>query len=220
MAIDFPDSPTNGDQFTVGSVTWQWNGVAWVLLRPQSAGNFYFQPTPPNSPAVGARWVDSGSGNQYTYINDGDSSAWIDTSQTASATLPSSATFEQADITMLSANAYYDGPSVLLAPGTYFVSGTALVRSPVNTAHQTTVKLYDGSSIVYAASQQSSPAQGAGVAGYTTINLETVIYLSVETNVYLAAASSVSGATLLSTPDHNASNTTHKATTLTTLKVG
>jgi hypothetical protein len=29
MAIDFPDSPTLNQEFTVGPVTWIWNGTTW-----------------------------------------------------------------------------------------------------------------------------------------------------------------------------------------------
>lgn len=29
-AIDFPNSPTSGDVFTVGSRSWKWNGTAWT----------------------------------------------------------------------------------------------------------------------------------------------------------------------------------------------
>lgn len=29
-AIDFPNSPTSGDVFTVGSRSWKWNGTAWA----------------------------------------------------------------------------------------------------------------------------------------------------------------------------------------------
>ena len=28
-AIDFPNSPTVGQLFTVGSITWQWDGTVW-----------------------------------------------------------------------------------------------------------------------------------------------------------------------------------------------
>jgi hypothetical protein len=28
-SIDFPNSPTVGDVFTIGSSTWEWNGVTW-----------------------------------------------------------------------------------------------------------------------------------------------------------------------------------------------
>ena len=31
MAIDFPNSPTIGDSFTVGNRTWIWDGTAWEL---------------------------------------------------------------------------------------------------------------------------------------------------------------------------------------------
>lgn len=31
MAYDFPASPTNGQTFTAGSTTWQWNGAAWLM---------------------------------------------------------------------------------------------------------------------------------------------------------------------------------------------
>jgi hypothetical protein len=28
-AIDFPNSPTTGQLFTVGDVTWEWTGTVW-----------------------------------------------------------------------------------------------------------------------------------------------------------------------------------------------
>ena len=31
-AINFPDSPTVGDLFTVGNVTWKWSGTVWQGL--------------------------------------------------------------------------------------------------------------------------------------------------------------------------------------------
>ena len=33
MPIDFPDSPTNGDTYTVGSKTWSYTGSSWVILQ-------------------------------------------------------------------------------------------------------------------------------------------------------------------------------------------
>ena len=33
MPIDFPNSPTNGDKYTVGTKTWQYNGVSWDVLQ-------------------------------------------------------------------------------------------------------------------------------------------------------------------------------------------
>jgi hypothetical protein len=28
-AIDFPNTPTTGDTFTVGTITWEWDGTVW-----------------------------------------------------------------------------------------------------------------------------------------------------------------------------------------------
>jgi hypothetical protein len=32
MALDYPNSPTNGQQFTGGAGTWQWDGTKWVAV--------------------------------------------------------------------------------------------------------------------------------------------------------------------------------------------
>jgi len=33
MAIDFPNSPSINDVFTVGSTSWTWNGATWNVVR-------------------------------------------------------------------------------------------------------------------------------------------------------------------------------------------
>jgi hypothetical protein len=33
MAIDFPNSPTNGETHAVGSFTWQYDGEKWVAAN-------------------------------------------------------------------------------------------------------------------------------------------------------------------------------------------
>lgn len=37
MAIDFPNSPSTNDQYTVGTTTWMYNGTAWVIVLGESA---------------------------------------------------------------------------------------------------------------------------------------------------------------------------------------
>jgi len=39
---------------------------------------YIYSDTAPSSPALGARWVNSNDGVVYTYVNDGDSSAWVE----------------------------------------------------------------------------------------------------------------------------------------------
>lgn len=33
MAIDFPNSPSTGDRFQVGTKTWEYDGTTWSLRR-------------------------------------------------------------------------------------------------------------------------------------------------------------------------------------------
>ena len=44
-----------------------------------SGGTYTVSATAPGSPAAGDRWLDSDNGIEYTYVNDGNSSAWVET---------------------------------------------------------------------------------------------------------------------------------------------
>lgn len=46
MPIDFPNSPTLNQQFTVGDVTWYWDGSVWRISNSQGATG----PTGPQGP--------------------------------------------------------------------------------------------------------------------------------------------------------------------------
>ena len=43
------------------------------------AGLYTFSSTPPASPSLGDRWVDTDSGIEFVYIYDGDSFQWVET---------------------------------------------------------------------------------------------------------------------------------------------
>jgi len=44
-AIDFPNSPTVNQTFTVGSRTWKWTGIAWdIVVATQIFGSFTYVP--------------------------------------------------------------------------------------------------------------------------------------------------------------------------------
>jgi hypothetical protein len=189
---------------------------------PGGATEFYYQSTLPTTSVAGSRWVDSQNGVEYTYINDGNSSAWVNTSQAASANVPTLTTSATSDVNMASANVFYDGPSLSLEPGIYFVTCSALIRSNPAVApfvqQEMTVKLYDGSSTVWAASQESFIP--SATTGHTSINVSAIISIYSQTTIYAAAASTFPAVTLLATPSNNAANATSTATTLTALKVG
>ena len=80
-AIDFPNSPTLNQEFTSGSTTWKWDGVAWNVIRtpvvgPTGAtgatgapGVWSSTSTAPVSPQPGDAWFDPSTGGIFIYYD-------------------------------------------------------------------------------------------------------------------------------------------------------
>lgn len=49
------------------------NGSGWTAVSAYTVAS-----SAPSNPVVGDRWVNSTNGVQYTYLNDGDSSQWVE----------------------------------------------------------------------------------------------------------------------------------------------
>jgi len=79
LAYDFPASPITGQIVTgPGGVQWQWDGTKWVVASGSGAGaGVTISDTAPPSPAPGAMWLDSVSGQLYIFYADPNSSQWI-----------------------------------------------------------------------------------------------------------------------------------------------
>lgn len=77
MPIDFPNSPTIGQQFSAGGQTWVWTGSVWSAYR----GGPVVQTgaTAPSTVAEGLIWFNTTNGRTYVYY----SGAWVDTSSAA-----------------------------------------------------------------------------------------------------------------------------------------
>lgn len=87
MALDFPNSPTNGQTFTSGNRSWTFNGTRWEAVFYQGApgptgpsgpagidGSYSVSDTAPSSPSQGQAWFDTTDGRLYIYFND----VWIE----------------------------------------------------------------------------------------------------------------------------------------------
>lgn len=54
---------------------------------PTGSFEFYFQTTPPSAQNLGARWIDSDTGVEYVWVNDGVSNLWMQPLQGGRASL-------------------------------------------------------------------------------------------------------------------------------------
>jgi hypothetical protein len=72
----FPQSNgSNGQVLTTnGAGILSWSTVS----GSGSATGFTYASSAPGSPSIGDRWIDSDTGKEYVYINDGSSSQWIE----------------------------------------------------------------------------------------------------------------------------------------------
>ena len=80
MAVDFPTSPSNGQTFTSGTITYTYNSTASLWNSAASGGggsSVTVSDTAPTSPSDGDMWYNSLDLNLYVYYNDGSSSQWV-----------------------------------------------------------------------------------------------------------------------------------------------
>jgi cytoskeletal protein RodZ len=93
LSSDPTDAPKDGDfyynttskvlKYYDASVTsWKEVGPTGPTgpTGPAGAVAVTYSSTPPESPAQGDVWIDSSTGVQYTYVNDGDSLQWVELS--------------------------------------------------------------------------------------------------------------------------------------------
>ena len=81
MPIDFPSSPSNDQSYTYNNFVWVYNTTAnaWISqgVSGGAGGGFTSGTTAPASPSAGDEWFDTTTGILFKYINDGNSSQWI-----------------------------------------------------------------------------------------------------------------------------------------------
>ena len=85
MAINFPDSPSNGDTFTANGVVYTYNTTAALWDTIEASISVTVSDTAPTSPSDGDQWFNSTNGSLLIYYNDGTSSQWVGVSGPAGA---------------------------------------------------------------------------------------------------------------------------------------
>lgn len=96
MALDFPASPSNGQVFTSGGVSWTFDGDKWKVSSSSIEPVFISSSTPTG--VAGQIYWDSDESTAYIYYDDGNTAQWVplvstapvsfDTSAIVSGTLP------------------------------------------------------------------------------------------------------------------------------------
>jgi len=70
--------PATGDILVYDAELGKWINVPFSEMNDLQDPNFYYQSTPPTAGiTAGSRWMDSDTGAEYIYINDGNSIQWI-----------------------------------------------------------------------------------------------------------------------------------------------
>jgi hypothetical protein len=78
MAINFPDSPSNGDTQTINGAVYTYNSTTskWDVSGDNTT-NVTVSDTAPSGAVAGDQWFNSTDGSLYVYYNDGSSSQWV-----------------------------------------------------------------------------------------------------------------------------------------------
>ena len=93
MAIDFPNSPSPNQVYTVGTTSWIYSNSCWELVRygtvgptgptgSNGAGLWTVSDTAPTGPSSGSTWYNSTTGKTYVYYD----SYWVEVGNTGQIT--------------------------------------------------------------------------------------------------------------------------------------
>lgn len=118
-----------------------------------------------------------------------------------------------ADVSMTTANTFYDGPSVSLVAGTWDISATCSFVGRAGGNDNITAKVWDGTTVYSSSEVETTGASGPGA----TSTPRTIITLASTTTLKVSAATLYGGTTMkAATLDNGAGN---NATQITAIKI-
>jgi hypothetical protein len=115
-------------------------------------------------------------------------------------------------VAMTNANQFYDGVTISLAAGTWFIVATCTVNDATGTGGNTTFKLWDGTTAV------SSTAATEVTSGVQTATLAGVVVLGGTTTYKMSAASTQAGHQIVAAAPQNGAG--NNANHITAVKIG
>ena len=77
MAMNFPNSPSDGDTHEVNGKTFIYNATKGIWSVSGAVQLISVSDTAPPSPVNGDMWFNSSDTNTYMWYSDGDSNQWI-----------------------------------------------------------------------------------------------------------------------------------------------
>lgn len=145
-------------------------GAQWREIGAAPIGSgFTFQATPPGSANPGDRWIDSDSATEYTYVNDGNSSQWIETGGGSSvATIPQNEQTADYTLTLNDAGKHIFHPSSDVTARVFTIPANSSVEYPIGTAI-TFVNQNAAGSITIAINTDTMRLAGSGTTGSRTL---------------------------------------------------
>ena len=142
MALNFPNSPTDGQIYTdtPSGNRWVWDSANTVWKSTSTfTQTITVASTAPGSPVVGQLWWNQDYGRLLVYYSDGTSSQWVDASPSD---YTSGLAFGQANTVFGVANAAFGKANTALQNTTGSFSGSLYVRPDSSSG-----KLYVGNTV-------------------------------------------------------------------------
>ncbi len=196
MAIDFPNSPSVNDVFTVGNKSWTWDGVTWKSVAATSANLAGLSSVSIASPQVGhtLKWDGTQWVNQTPAAHDTDdvaegSSNLYYTDARADARIAAADTGDLSE----GSNLYYTDARAKAAVsasdvGLGNVDNTSDADKPVSTATQTALNAKADATSLTAASLRTAlgiPEYQDDAAAVTGGLASGELYFNTTTNTYM-----------------------------------
>ena len=169
MALNFPNSPTDGQVYsdTPSGNRWVWDSANTVWKSTSTfTQTITVSSTAPGSPVVGQLWWNQDFGRLLVYYNDGTSSQWVDASPSD---YTSALAYAQANASYTQANAAYTAANNVNLSAPYNTANAAFGVANTLLSNVSTITFSDGSTQNTSANSFLNPIISSTYVGHSTM---------------------------------------------------